>query len=157
MNVFISHSHKDKEIVRRLANDLRKYDLDIWLDEDFISPGDLWTDKINDSLDKSDVILVIMSHNTAESRYQTSEIAFAIASQRKNPAKRVIPVLIDKRAEVPFFLKDILYCDLSSKDKYEQNLESLVQTLLKPIEPSKDLEGCIIIILDIMIRGRGGI
>lgn len=140
MKIFISHSHKDKEIVRRLTNDLRKYDLDVWLDEDLISPGDQWADKINESLDKSDVVLVIMSNNTAESRFQNSEIAFAIASQRKNPSKLVIPVLVDKRADVPFFLKDVLYCDLSSNEKYDHNLKSLIQTLSKPLESPRNWE-----------------
>lgn len=140
MKVFISHSHKDKEVVRRLADDLRRYDFDVWLDEDLISPGEQWTDKINESLESSDVVLIIMSHNTSESRFQTSEIAFAVASQRKHPSKRVIPILIEKNAEVPFFLRDIVYCDLSSKDQYENNLKSLVQALSRSSIPPTDFK-----------------
>lgn len=140
MKVFISHSHKDKEVVRRLADDLRRYDFDVWLDEDLISPGEQWTDKINESLESSDVVLIIMSHNTSKSRFQNSEIAFAVASQRKHPSKRVIPILIEKNAELPFFLRDIVYCDLSSKDQYESNLASLIQALSKSSVPPKDFK-----------------
>jgi hypothetical protein len=40
MDVFVSHSHRDKEIVRRLANDLKQLGLTVWIDEDFISHGE---------------------------------------------------------------------------------------------------------------------
>lgn len=131
MRVFISHSHEDKKIVRRITDDLRKCGIQVWLDEDLISPGEQWADKITEAFEKSDAILVIMSHNTAKSRWQISEIAFAVATQRKDPSKRIIPVLIDRQADVPFFLKDLVYCDLSSETLYQENLELLLRALTK--------------------------
>lgn len=141
MKIFISHSHKDKEFVRRLADDLSKEGFDVWLDEDLISPGEQWTDKINEAIENSDVVLIIISSNTSESRFQASEIAFAISSQRKHPSKRIVPVLTEKNAELPFFLRNVVYCDLSSKDKYESNFKSLVRALSEPSGPAKDLRG----------------
>ena len=138
MKIFISHSHQDEEFVRRLADDLRKVGFQVWLDKDLIAPGEQWSEKINEALENSDVVLIIISRNTSKSGFQTSEIAFAIFSQQKHPSKRIIPVLIDKDAELPFFLRDIQYCDLSSKEKYESNFKSLVRALSKPSGIEKD-------------------
>jgi hypothetical protein len=73
-----------------------------------------------------------MSRNTAASQWQTSEIAFAIDAQTHDASKRVIPVLIDKDAKVPFFLKSLSYCDLSDESAYERNFPQLIQAIQKP-------------------------
>ena len=140
MNIFISHSHSDKATVRKIAEDLKRHGITIWLDEELITPGDNWLDKINSAVENSDAILVIISRNTEQSRWQTSEIAFAVSAQRQNSTKKIIPILIDREAEVPFFLKDRLYCDLSSKDTYARNFDQLIKALQKPIETPEDIE-----------------
>lgn len=140
MRVFISHSHEDKQIVSRITDDLRKHGIQVWLDEDLISPGEQWADKISEAFENSNAILVIISHNTAESRWQTSEIAFAVATQRRDPSKRIIPVLIDRQADVPFFLKDLVYCDLSSESQYEHSFELLLRALTKQPKMMMDIK-----------------
>lgn len=140
MNIFVSHSHSDKETVLKIAEGLKQHGINTWLDEELISPGDNWLDKINRAIENSDAILVIISKNTGQSEWQTSEISFAISAQRQNTRKKIIPVLIERDAEVPFFLKDRLYCDLSSKGAFEQNFNQLIKALQKPIEAQEDIE-----------------
>ncbi|MDG4551869.1 MAG: toll/interleukin-1 receptor domain-containing protein [Candidatus Contendobacter sp.] len=129
MKIFISYNHQDKEFVRRLSSDLRKGGFSVWLDEDVIFAGEIWADKIADALDHSDVILVVLSENSSNSNFQSSEIAYALASQRKNPAKRVIPIVINRKAELPFFLKDIVYADFSNPEDYSECFRQLGNTL----------------------------
>ena len=38
--IFICHSSNDKVFVRKLANELERHDIDIWLDEREIKVGD---------------------------------------------------------------------------------------------------------------------
>ena len=143
MNVFISHNHKDKDVVRRLAEDLKRHEISVWLDENIISPGEPWAEKLSYAVEKSDAVLVIISRNTSASQWQASEIAFAIAAQKRDESKRVIPVLVDKGAEVPFFLKSLLYCDLSDDSAYQRNFTQLLQAIEKPtvqIFRSEDLD-----------------
>jgi len=132
MRVFVSYSHRDKEAARRIADDLRQRGISVLMDEDVVAPGEQWADKISDAFEESDAVIVLISRNTNESRFQTSEIAFAIARQRKAPSTRVIPVLIDREADLPFFLRDVLYCNLASEEQYESNFDSLVQALTRP-------------------------
>jgi hypothetical protein len=140
MTVFISHNHRDKDIVRRMADDLRREGIKVWLNEDLIAPGEPWAEKLSNAVEQSDAVLVVMSRNTSESQWQTSEIAFAVAAQKRDVSKKVIPILIDKEAEVPFFLKNLLYCDLSNPDAYSRNFPQLVQAILRKPEGSLDAE-----------------
>jgi len=134
MNVFISHSHKDKETVRMIAADLRAQDIQVWIDDDMIAPGEVWADKLSKAIDESDAVIIILSRSTALSKWQTSEIAFAVSAQRRDVTKRVIPVLIDHDAEIPFFLRDRVYCDLSTDENYAGNFIQLLEALRRPIE-----------------------
>lgn len=132
MEVFISHSHKDKEVVRKIADDLRRQGVTIWLDEDLVAPGEPWAEKLSHAVTQCDAVIVVMSRNTGASQWQTSEIAFAIAAQKRDESKRVIPILIDKGVEIPFFLRTLLYCDLSDEKAYKQNFQQLIKALQKP-------------------------
>jgi hypothetical protein len=140
MKVFVSHNHKDKEIVRKLADDLRRQGVEVWLDEELIAPGEPWAEKLGYAVEQSDAVLVVMSRNTSDSQWQTSEIAFAVAAQKRDISKRIIPILIDKNAEVPFFLKHLLYCDLSDSEAYHRNLPQLIMTIFRKPDDSLKAE-----------------
>jgi hypothetical protein len=132
MNVFISHSHADKEIVHRIAADLRRNGFTVWLDDDLVSPGEPWAEKLSYAVIQSDAVVVVISRNTSISQWQTSEIAMAISAKNSDSSKKVIPVLIDKGAEVPFFLKSLVYCDLTDDKAYAKNFDQFVQSIQKP-------------------------
>jgi hypothetical protein len=60
-DVFLSHSAKDKPVVRPLAERLRADGLRVWLDEWEIKPGDSIPKKIEEGLERSLVLVVCMS------------------------------------------------------------------------------------------------
>ncbi|MBE3119032.1 MAG: toll/interleukin-1 receptor domain-containing protein, partial [Candidatus Atribacteria bacterium] len=62
-DVFLSHSSKDKEVVRALAERLRKDGLRVWFDEWEIKPRDSIPAKIEDGLEHSRVLVLCMSAN----------------------------------------------------------------------------------------------
>jgi len=70
-----------------------------------------------------------VSGNTASSQWQTSEIALAISEHEKDTSKKVIPVIIDRKAEIPFFLRSLQASDLSDEKAYTNNFPQLVQAL----------------------------
>jgi hypothetical protein len=55
-DVFLSHSSKDKAVVRPLAERLRKDGLKVWFDEWQIKPGDSIPAKIEEGLEHSCVL-----------------------------------------------------------------------------------------------------
>lgn len=132
MNLYVSYTHHAKDLVHKLVGDLRQQGMTVWLGEEMVAAGDPWAEKLNHAIEKSDAVLVVISRGSSESQWQTSEIAFAIADQKENAAKRLIPVLAEKGAEIPFFLKGLLYCDLSDPSTYERNLAELLRGIERP-------------------------
>jgi hypothetical protein len=62
-DVFLSHSANDKEVVRPLAERLRKDGVKVWFDEWALKPGDSIPAKIEEGLECSRVLLLCMSAN----------------------------------------------------------------------------------------------
>jgi hypothetical protein len=62
-DVFLSHSSKDKEVVRPVAERLRVDGLRVWLDAWEIQVGDSIPAKIEEGLEHSRVLVLCMSAN----------------------------------------------------------------------------------------------
>lgn len=60
-DVFLSHSSKDKALVRPLTERLRVDGLRVWLDEWQIKPGDSILAKIEEGLEQSRLLVFCMS------------------------------------------------------------------------------------------------
>ena len=58
-DVFLSHSAKDKAVVRPLAERLRKDGLKVWFDEWALKPGDSIPAKIEEVLERSRVLVLV--------------------------------------------------------------------------------------------------
>ena len=62
-DVFLSHSSKDKAVVRAVAERLREDGLRVWLDDWELQPGDSIPAKIEEGLEHSRVLVLCMSAN----------------------------------------------------------------------------------------------
>ena len=51
--IFFSHSSKDKELARRIANDLSNKGIPVWFDEWELTVGDSLQEKISSGIQKS--------------------------------------------------------------------------------------------------------
>jgi hypothetical protein len=56
-DVFLSHSSKDKVVVRAVAERLRADGLRVWFDEWELKPGDILPKKIDEGLENSRVLV----------------------------------------------------------------------------------------------------
>jgi hypothetical protein len=100
-DVFISHSSKDKPVVRELANQLKQDGLRVWLDEWKIQPGDMIGLKIQQGLERSRTLLMVMSNAYFASEWSTLEhhtLLFRDPARkgacRPNVQRRFISVLV---------------------------------------------------------------
>jgi len=60
-DVFLSHSSKDKDVVREIATRLKADGVKVWLDEWEIQPGDNIPHKIEEGLEYFRVLVLCMS------------------------------------------------------------------------------------------------
>ena len=113
-DVFLSHTSKDKPAVRELAERLKQDGLRVWFDEWVIQPGDLISLKIEQGLEQSRTLILVMSHNAFASEWVTLERHTALFRDPTNAERRFIPLRLDD-AEITDTLKQFAYIDWRQK------------------------------------------
>jgi hypothetical protein len=136
-SIFMSHSSRDKFFVRTLAEHLINYGINVWIDEAEINIGDSLTEKIGKAIESTDYVGVVLSHNSINSEWVQRELQIALQKEIKWKKVVVLPILIET-VEIPPFLKDKLYADFTSPDKFEHELSKLLRALGASAEKEKE-------------------
>jgi len=103
-HAFISYVRENKDVVDRLATDLRAMGVEVWLDRDNIMPGIDWKVAIREAIKNGAFFIACFSQelNKRQETYMHGEISLAIDRLRNMPKNRVwfIPVIINE-TEIP--------------------------------------------------------
>ncbi len=137
-DVFISHSAKDKPAVRELAERLRKEGLRVWFDEWEIKPGDAILLKIQEGLEQSRTLVLLMSQHALASEWATFEHHSVLFRDPTNQQRRFIPVRLDD-AEIRDALKQFAYVDWRQRSE-EQYARLLAACRSAVAEPERVIE-----------------
>jgi hypothetical protein len=142
-SVFICYSRKDEEFVLQLATSLKRRGVSVWLDQWDIPSGANWNRAIENALEESTRLLLILSPSSIESDEVQCEWLSAIDEK-----KVVIPILYQP-CHIPHRLKAIQYIDFTSRSP--DNEEAIGQILnalgmsgsthIKPIEQPEQAQG----------------
>ena len=119
--IFFSYSRDDSEFVLNLAKELRADGADIWLDQLDIKPGTRWDKSIEDALDASQTVLVILSKTSVASNNVMDEVSYALEE-----GKTVLPVLLEE-CDIPFRLRRLQFADFSVS--HEKGIQTLTKAL----------------------------
>jgi hypothetical protein len=102
LDVFMRHASEDKPIANRLAQDLTKARLGVWIDHANIRVVDPLADRIQEAIASATVLVLLWSAVASESRYVKLEWQAAI-----HLGKAVLPCRLD-HTELPVFLRTVL-------------------------------------------------
>jgi len=91
-DVFLSHSTKDKEVVRSIAERLCADGLRVWFDEREIKPGHSISAKMEEGLEDSRVLVLCMSANAFGSDWAQLEAGTFRFRDPLNKDRRFIPL-----------------------------------------------------------------
>jgi hypothetical protein len=132
-HIFISHSTKDKEYVRKLEAELRKRGFDIWVDDQAIGAGEQWMTKLEQAVNNCAALIVVMTSNSADpNSWVHKEVGTAI--KRKKP---IFPLLLG--GDVFFSLSDLQYTDVTKRQmppkRFYRTLEKVAKPLVQITEP----------------------
>lgn len=131
---FFSYSRDDSDFVSNLAKDLRSAGEKIWLDQLDITPGSHWDTSIENALNSSDKVIIVLSKTSVASKNVMDEVMYAI---EKN--KIVIPLLLEE-CDVPFRLSRLQHVDFTQNYKGGLNrLISVLELEHKAVQPSSSL------------------
>jgi WD40 repeat protein len=129
-DVFISHSSKDKNIVRTIAERLRVDGLRVWFDESEIRPGDSIPAKIEEGLEQSRVLVLCMSAQAFGSDWAQLEAGTFRFRDPLNRERRFIPIRLDD-SPIRGSLAQYLYINWSLEE-HEQEYAKLLEACKPP-------------------------
>lgn len=139
MKIFISYSHKDKELAGNMKVLLhQEFKFDVFLAHEDIKPTRVWENEILSELRLCDVLILIISEHYYNSEWTDQEVGFALGRD-----VLIIPVKVN--ADPRGFLKK--YQALSYR-----KVEKTCKPILKPIVENENLREAI---LNLLIRNFG--
>lgn len=103
--VFTSYSHKDIEHVRKLVTELRRRNINVWRDEDNLSPGP-WDDEIQREIEACSHVLLVATKDSVNARNVRDELNYAIDMN-----KIIIPVRYED-CDIPFRINRLTWVDI---------------------------------------------
>lgn len=131
-DVFLCHAAEDKEtIVRPLYDELKKLNLNVFLDSEEIHWGDSLIDIINRALHKSKYVIAVMSENSVEKKWPQKEINAVLSNEIKHDKSKLLPLIHGNAEEIlgtNFLMSDKLY------KEWENNPEEIAQAVLKLLQ-----------------------
>lgn len=127
ISVFLSHNHKDKDFVRRLASDIESHGIRVWLDEAEMNIGDSLIQKIREGIDNVDYFAVILSNNSVKAPWVENELDVAMNYQIAGKIK-ILPIILEE-IELPSFLIGKLYSNFSKIESYNIELKRLITSM----------------------------
>lgn len=116
---FISHSSKDKAIVKELAEKLSNEK--IWFDAWDMDAGDVLSEKIEKGIDEAKNFLIILSKNSVDSQWVKYELNIALIKYLEDEDYKILIARIDD-VEVPLRLKPFLRIDSNGSDNIAQDI-----------------------------------
>jgi hypothetical protein len=122
-NIFISHSHKNKEFANRIAIDLKAFGYSVWLDSNEFRVGDKVHKRIEKGIQEINCFLVVLSKDSVNSEWVNLEISAAIEREKD---VHILPILYEY-CEIPSILIHYSYADFT-KD-YENGFHSILLSL----------------------------
>jgi hypothetical protein len=128
MPVFISYSHSDALIVNKLAAHLVKQSASVWVDTWELNVGDSILNKVQDAIQGSSALLVILSKASVRSEWCKKELSAGLMRELDEKRVVVLPVLVED-CEIPVFLREKMYADL--RTDFEQGLRSILDAIGK--------------------------
>lgn len=129
-HVFISYKHDDNDFAENVIHRVKAEGFTTWIDSDNLQPGEDWREGIDQAIQQSFALIVIMSPAAKASEYITYEWAYAWGKGVK-----VIPVMY-KQTDLHPRLKSLQYLDFTNRTR---PWDALMNTLRRAADASSSV------------------
>jgi len=145
-DVFLSYNSRDREIVERIAERLKRSGLEPWLDKWSQTPGGEWQEELGRGIEASRACAVFVGPSDLGA-WGLQELAFALDRSARERDFRVFPVLLPGVREpfdptlLPHFLRTRTWVDYRRGHSSERALQDLIAAVKGvPFGPSVAIE-----------------
>lgn len=126
MPVFMSYSHADKEKIDLIAGHLLRKRTNVWIDRWELKAGDSIINKVQEAVEGSSALLIMLSKASVESEWCKKELTAGLFRELDEKRVVTIPVMLED-CKVPIFLRDKMYAD------FRTDFDSGMYTLLESV------------------------
>lgn len=120
--VFLSYARVDQALATRIANQLLKHGIDVWIDVYRIDPGRSWARQIGEALDQCQVMLTVLSPAAIASENVDDEWNYFLDQKKKIVSAFIAP------CKVPYRLSKLQHVDFHAME-HDKAMARLVATL----------------------------
>jgi WD40 repeat protein len=127
LRVFLCHSSGDKLAVRQLYQRLRACNVDPWLDEENLLPGQDWEQEIRKAVRNTDVVIVCLSRGSiSKTGFVQKEIKFALDVADEQPEGTIflIPLKLEE-CETPERLNHLHWVNYNKEGGFDKLIRAL--------------------------------
>ena len=89
--VFLSHSHHDKRLTVRVAEELRRHGVPVWYSERHLVGAQQWLDQIGLALRRCDWFVVVLTPAAVDSMWVKRELSAALIDRKYDD--RIVPLM----------------------------------------------------------------
>lgn len=124
--VFLSYAHPDRSAAEEIARALKLADFKVWFDSWELQPGDSIATRVREGLAASDFLVVLLSPDSANSRWVREEVTLSLSNELRQRAINVIPAIL-RDCDVPQALRGFSPVNLS--EDHVTGIAKLVERL----------------------------
>lgn len=129
--IFVSYARADADVALKLAGDLKTAGVNVWLDQLDIPPGERWDRAVEEALERSKRLIVILSPTSVGSENVMDEVSYAIDEK-----KDIVPVIIE-RCRLPLRMRRFQFIDFTAD--YRSSLKKLLSVLNAETYPNEQV------------------
>jgi hypothetical protein len=128
MPIFISYAHSDKDFVDKLAIQLVRQNVHVWLDRWELTIGDSLIDRIQDAVDGASALLVVLTPESVQSEWCKKELSSGLLRELEEKRVVVMPLML-RDCQIPIFARGKLYADF--RTNFDDGLRSVLTGIAK--------------------------
>ncbi len=145
--IFISYSTKDIKIVNHVENILKSPDIELFVAEYSVEPGQDLDQTIIKNIQNCDMFLLLWSGNTMQSKYVEKELWMA-----RGIKKKIVPLVLKRNLRLPDYIKNLKYISVyKNPAEHLKNLRNFV--ISQAGKKSKNELGSVVLTLSALLGG----
>jgi hypothetical protein len=127
-HVFISYNHNDKAIGTKIALDLQSKEIEVYMDHWEMGVGDSILEKIEEGIDNSSFLIVLLSSNSVESEWVRTELQYAFNKEQQMDRKFIIPIVLDD-CNLPDSVAGRKYINIINNSDYKEGIQYILNAI----------------------------
>lgn len=121
--IFISYSRQESPFADSLIDNLEDRGFNVWVDYQDLTPAKPWLDEINRGIEAADIVLLVVSRTSMDSRFVSEEMQMALALK-----KRIILAIFEATKLPP----ELEHCEwVDFRGSFKRGLNDLINGVKK--------------------------